>query len=184
MFAESSHWDPDWRFTSEDYFERLVGPNLDKAVRELLKEPRRVFSIECVFFFACTGTAAPEARCCPELVNEGRLRLTSSGVTTADTLLPSAEAILRDLLIGQEWLRSNGMLQEPSLAYFPDSFGHSPALPSLLKAAGFSLAALTHIDGVLHPSSYHELLQAVPRPELQRGRLMKENAARFHLARA
>jgi alpha-mannosidase len=43
-----------------------------------------------------------------ELVNEGRLRLTSSGVTTADTLLPSTEAILRDLLIGQEWLRING----------------------------------------------------------------------------
>ncbi len=119
------------------------------------------------------------------LVNEGRLRLTSSGVTTADTLLPSAEAILRDLLIGQEWLRSNGMSQEPAVAYFPDSFGHSPALPSLLKAAGFSLAAMTHIDGMLHPSSYHELIcRRFPRPHSSAALLMKERAMRrFHLAR-
>jgi hypothetical protein len=55
-----------------------------------------------------------------KLLNGGRLRLTSSGVTTADTLLPSTEAILRDWLIGQEWLRENGIEQEPRLAYFGD----------------------------------------------------------------
>ena len=49
------------------------------------------------------------------LVDEGRLRLTSSGVTTADTLLPSAEAILRDLLLGQEWLRAQGMKRAEAL---------------------------------------------------------------------
>jgi hypothetical protein len=49
------------------------------------------------------------------LVNSRRLRLASNGITTADTLLPKTEAILRDFLLGQEWLRSNGMLQEPAL---------------------------------------------------------------------
>jgi hypothetical protein len=176
VFAESSHWDPNWRLTSEEYFERLVGPNLNKAVRELLKEPRRVYSIECVFFLRMYWDRRPEKQdAVRTLVNEGRLRLTSSGVTTADTLLPSAEAILRDLLIGQEWLRSHGMSQEPSVAYFPDSFGHSPALPSLLKAAGFSLAAMTHVDGMLHPSSYHELIcKRFPRPHSSASLLMKE----------
>lgn len=177
VFAESSHWDPNWRFTSEEYFERLVGPNLDKAVSELLREPRRVFSIECVFFLRMYWDKRPEKQdTVRTLVNEGRLRLTSSGVTTADTQLPGAEAILRDLLIGQEWLRSNGMSQEPSVAYFPDSFGHSPALPSLLKAAGFSLAAITHVDGMLHPSSYHELIcKRFPRPYSSAALLMKES---------
>jgi hypothetical protein len=176
VFAESSHWDPNWRLTSEEYFERLVGPNLDKAVSELLKEPRRVYSIECVFFLRMYWDRRPEKQdAVRTLVNEGRLRLTSSGVTTADTLLPSAEAILRDLLIGQEWLRLNGMSQEPSLAHFPDSFGHSPALPSLLKAAGFTLAAMTRIDGMLAPSSYHELIcKRFPRPHSSAALLMKE----------
>ena len=82
------------------------------------------------------------------LVNSRRLRLTSSGITTADTLLPKTEAILRDFLLGQEWLRSIGMLQEPALAYFPDSFGYSHSLPSLLNAAGFNFTGITRMDGM------------------------------------
>jgi hypothetical protein len=182
IFAESSHWDPNWRLTSEEYFERLVGPNLDKAVGELLKEPRRVFSAECVFFLRMYWDRRPEKRDdVRSLVNEGRLRLTSSGVTTADTLLPSAEVILRDMLIGQEWLRSNGMSQEPKVAYFPDSFGSSPALPALLKAAGIGMAAVTRIDGMLSASSYHEVIRKrFPRPQSTAALLMrKERCADF-----
>ncbi len=175
IFAESSHWDPNWRLTSGDYFRRLVGPNLDAAISELLREPRRVYSIECVFFLRLYWEGRPgQQDTVRRLVNEGRLRLTSSGVTTADTIIPSAEAILRDLLLGQEWLRSYGMSPEPPLAYFPDSFGASPALPSLLRAAGFSQAALTHIDGATHPSSYHEALcRRFPRPGSSAARLEK-----------
>ena len=163
-------------YTSEEYFERFVCSNLDQAISELIKEPRRVYSIECVFFLRMYWERRPENQdTVRRLVNEGRLRLTSSGVTTADTLLPDAEAILRDLLIGQEWLRLNGMTQEPLLAYFTDSFGHSPALPSLLKAAGFSRAAVTRIDGMLAPSSYHELLcRRFPLPQSSAAMLMKE----------
>jgi len=83
-----------------------------------------------------------------ELMNEGRLWMTSSGVTTADTLLPGEEALLRDFLLGQEWLRSIGVNQEPRTAYFTDSFGCTPALPSVLRAAGFARTAITRIDGM------------------------------------
>jgi hypothetical protein len=176
IFAESSHWDPSWMYTSEEYFNRFVCSNLDQAINELINEPRRVYSIECVFFLRMYWEQRPENQdTIRRLINEGRLRLTSSGVTTADTLLPDSEAILRDFLIGQEWLRSNGMTQEPLLAYFTDSFGHSPALPSLLKAAGFSMAAFTRIDGMLAPSSYHELLcRRFPLPQSSAALLMKE----------
>jgi len=162
--------------TSEEYFERYVCANLDHALSELIKEPRRVYSIECMFFLRMYWERRPQNQdTVRKLVNEGRLRLTSSGVTTADTLLPDAEAILRDLLVGQEWLRSNGMTQEPSLAYFTDSFGNSPALPSLLKAAGFNMTAFTRIDGMLAPSSYHEMLcRRFPLPQSSAALLMKE----------
>ena len=149
VFSESSHWDPNWLLTSEAYFERFVRHNLDQAIGELQREPRRVYSIECIFFLRMYWNRYPARRdTVRELVNAGRLHLTSSGVTTADTLLPSAEAILRDLLIGQEWLRTNGMNQEPRLAYFTDSFGCTPTLPSLLNAAGFDRTAITRVDGM------------------------------------
>jgi hypothetical protein len=165
VFPESSHWDPNWRFTSGTYFKWLVRRNLDKALDELQQEPNRIYSVECMFFLRMYWDNCPEKReTIVKLVNEGRLRLTNSGITTADTMIPRTEALLRDFLLGQEWLRKNGMTQEPRLAYFPDSFGHSPALPSLLRAAGFDMAAITRIDGMFFPGSDIELRRHFPRP--------------------
>ena len=164
ILPESSHWDPNWLFCADEYFERYVRRNLGLAITALQQEPRRVYSVECMFFLRMFWDRCPEQReNVRDLVNEGRLRLTSSGVTTADTLLPSTEAILRDLLIGQEWLRTNGMEQEPKVAYFSDSFGCTPALPSILKAAGFDRTAITRIDGMYFVGSDLELPGRFPR---------------------
>lgn len=148
VFTESSHWDPNWMLTSEQYFRLGVGRTLDLVVDELERDPRRVWSADCMFFVAMYWERRPAKReRFAALVNEGRIRLTSSGVTTQDTLLPTTESVLRDFLIGQEWLRARGMHQEPRLAYFPDSFGHAPSLPTLLRAAGFDRTLVTRIDG-------------------------------------
>ena len=42
VFAESSHWDPNWLHTSQHYYERFVKENLDQALEELHREPRRI----------------------------------------------------------------------------------------------------------------------------------------------
>lgn len=174
VFAESSHWDPDWLETSEVYFDRFVRHNLDVAIAELRRDPRRVYSVECMFFLRMYWERCPQQRdAIRALVNERRLRLTSSGVTTADTLLPHPEAILRGFLLGQAWLRRNGMTQEPRLAYFPDSFGSSPALPSLLKAAGFQQTAITRIDGMYFLGFERNDARKYPRPGSSAERLMK-----------
>ncbi len=175
VFAESSHWDPNWVFTSEQYFRRFVGGNLDRALYELSREPRRIYSVECAFFLRMYWDRRPDRRqTIRDLVNDGRLRLTSSGVTTSDTVLPRTEAILRDLLLGQEWLRTNGMTQEPRLAYFPDSFGHSPALPSILRAAGFDKTAITRIDGMFFAGADYELPSRFPRRGSSAERLLEQ----------
>ncbi|MBN1934663.1 MAG: hypothetical protein JW934_08350 [Anaerolineae bacterium] len=165
VFAESSHWDPNWLYTSEAYYQRFVQGNLDRAIEALQREPRRVYSVECMFFLRMYWDRCPEKQeTLRALLNEGRMRLTGSGVTTADTLLPSAEAILRDFLIGQEWLRANGIAQEPRLAYFTDSFGCSASLPTLLRAAGFDRTALTRIDGMHFVGCDFEPARNFPRP--------------------
>jgi len=175
IFAESSHWDPDWLFTSHEYYQRFVQDNLDRALDELEREPRRVYSIECMFFLRMYWEHRPGRReQVRKYVNERRLRLTSSGVTTADTLIPAPEAILRDFLLGQEWLRQEGMKQEPDLAYFSDSFGSSPALPSLLQAAGFSQTAITRIDGMYFLGIAPNNPRRYPRPGSSAELLLKE----------
>jgi len=163
ILTESSHWDPDWLQTADEYYSRFVQSNIDLAIPELEREPRRVYGIECVFFLRMYWERNPgKQERLRRLVNSGQMRLTGSGV------------ILRDFLIGQEWLRKNGLNQEPDLAYFTDSFGCTPALPSLLKAAGFDRTAITRMDGMFFFACDLESSKHFPRKSTSAELLLKE----------
>lgn len=149
IFGETSHWDPNWLYTTEEYYEQRIWRIIDAALAALAAEPRRIFAFESTYFLKLYWERNPAKReRLRALINEGRLRLTGTGVTTPDTVLPHTEAILRDYLHGQEWLRKHGLRAEPKLAYLPDDFGYSPALPSVLAALGFEMAGVTRIDGM------------------------------------
>lgn len=180
VLAESSHWDPNWMLTSEQYFRYGVRRTLDLVLDELDRDERRVWSADCVFFLAMYWERRPDRRDrLAAAIDSGRLRLTTSGVTTQDTLLPSTESVLRDFLVGQEWLRSHGMGQEPTLAYFPDSFGHAPTLPTLLASSGFDKAIVTRIDGGYFFGSDWESARRYPRPRSSAAELTEQRSADF-----
>lgn len=175
VLGETSHWDPNWLFTADEYFDRRIERILDEVVDELTHDPRRVYAIESLYFFERYWEARPALQpVLRALVEAGRLRFTGTGVTTPDTLLPSTEAILRDYLHGQEWLRHRGMHVEPRLAYLPDDFGHSPALPAILAALGFEHACVTRIDGMHFVGSDYRAASSYPLPGSSAYRLSRE----------
>ncbi len=149
VLQESSHWDTNWLRTSDEYFRERIEPIFEALFKELKAEPTRVFAVESVFFLKRYWEAHPERRDeLTALLASGRLRLIGASLTTPDTLLPHPESVLRDYLLGQEWLRAIGSDAFPRVAYFPDNFGHSPALPSLMRAAGVEAVGVTRIDGM------------------------------------
>ncbi len=149
FFTESSHWDTSWLSTSEEYFEGRCAPILEAVLRALERDPRRVYCVESVFFLKLFWERRPAAReRLRELVARRQLRLLSASLTTPDTLLPHPEALLRDFQLGQAWLTASGLPAAPRTATFPDNFGHSPHLPSLMKAVSVDAVALTRIDGM------------------------------------
>ena len=165
VFGETSHWDPNWLHTTEEYYQLSIPRIFDRALPALEQEPRRVFAIESLFFLQRYWQSNPaQHERVRGLINQGRLRLTGTGITTPDTVLPDTEAILRDYADGQQWLRSNGMTVEPRLAYLPDDFGHSPALPTLLVALGFDMAAVTRIDGMYFVGCDYRRKSSFPLP--------------------
>lgn len=180
VVTESSHWDPNWLMTSEHYHRWCVRPALDAVLDELALQPRRVFSVESMFFLDLYWRDRPERHDqIRHLADRGQLRFSGCGVTTPDTLLPEDEMILRDLLVGQEWLRSRGIAAEPRVLYLPDSFGHSPGLPSLMRAAGLDRAAVCRIDGMRFPGADMESAANFPRPGSSAAALIDMGSADF-----
>lgn len=148
VFSQSSHVDPDWLLTADQYQRVATDKAFDGALVELARDPRYVYSVECIFFFRRYYDDHPELQLkLRDYVNTGRIRFSGVGVTTPDTLLPEAENILRDYLIGWNWLKKNGMNVDPRIAYFPDDFGHSPTVPTMLAALGLKYAVMTRVDG-------------------------------------
>ena len=185
IFGETSHWDPNWLHTSEEYYQKRIQHILDAAVLELSQQPRRVFSLESLFFFQMYWRRRPEQRrVLRQLVNEGRLRLTGTGITTPDSVLPSTEALIRDYLHGQQWLYEQGMTPEPTLAYLPDDFGISPALPSILRSLGFESAGITRIDGMHFIGCDYRPKSAYPLPGSSAALLEKEHQTADFIWRA
>ncbi len=69
----------------------------------------------------------------------------------ADSLIPSGEGLVRNLLAGRHVLRSLRAVA-PDVLYCPDSFGHPAALPALASGFGFGTVILWRgYGGVSHP---------------------------------
>ena len=165
VLGETSHWDPNWLHTTEEYYQLCIPRIFERVLLALEQEPRRVFSIESLFFLQRHWQSYPaQHERLRSLINQHQLRLTGTGITTPDTVLPDTEAILRDYADGQHWLKDNGMTVEPRLAYLPDDFGHSPALPTMLVALGFDMAAITRIDGMYFIGCDYRGSSAFPLP--------------------
>jgi alpha-mannosidase len=130
-----THWDREWYRTAEEFRQRLVD-----LVDELIIDPPR----EGESFLLDGQAIVIEDYLDVKPANRERLRgLLQAGrleagpwYVLADELLPSGEALVRNLLVGRQVLESLGASSPPVL-YCPDSFGHPAALPEL--AAGFGL---------------------------------------------
>ncbi|AMW05148.1 hypothetical protein GEMMAAP_10610 [Gemmatimonas phototrophica] len=71
----------------------------------------------------------------------------------ADNLIPSGEAIVRNLEAGARVLRRLGATS-PAVAYCPDSFGHPAAMPTIAAGFGFPVAIVWRgMGGAAHPHS-------------------------------
>lgn len=69
----------------------------------------------------------------------------------ADNLIPSGEAIVRNLAAGRRALQRLGA-SAPPVAYCPDTFGHPAAMPSIARGFGLDVAVVWRgFGGAAHP---------------------------------
>ena len=71
-----------------------------------------------------------------QAVADGRFLPLGGMWVESDTVMPSGESLVRQFLYGQKFFRDEFGIASAGV-WLPDSFGYSPALPQLMRRAGF-----------------------------------------------
>ena len=135
-----THWDREWYHPAGRFRQRLVA-----LVDELLDDPPppgESFLLDGQAIVLDDYLAVrPERR--NELAALLHARRLEAGpwYVLADELIPSAEALVRNLLAGRRAVRALGG-EPPAVLYCPDSFGHPAALPAIARGFGMGVAVL------------------------------------------
>ena len=131
-----THWDREWYHPKSVLRKRLVD-----LIDELLGgTPNEPFLLDGQVILLRDYLAVRPERAAElaTALQHGRLEA-GPWYVLPDELIPSGEALVRNLLAGRRALRGL-RAAAPPLLYCPDSFGHPAALPSL--AAGFGCSAI------------------------------------------
>ena len=130
-----THWDREWYRTADEFRQRLVD-----LIDELIADPPRdgesfLLDGQAIVLEDYLAVRPSQRDRLRGLLQAGRLEA-GPWFVLADELIPSGEALVRNLLVGRAVLDFLGATSPPIL-YCPDSFGHPAVLPEL--AAGFGL---------------------------------------------
>ena len=137
------HWDREWYRTFQAYRARLV--DAVDSVLELVASDsgfRFVLDGQAVLVEDYLAVRPTRRNALTRAIAEGRIGV-GPWYVQPDTLLPSGESLIRNLLVGREVCAAAGHCSR--VAYVPDSFGHPAQLPQLF--AGFGLAPFLYWRG-------------------------------------
>ena len=141
-----AHLDTQWRWDFPKTIDEYLKATLDDNFALFEKHPGYVFSFTGSVRYAMMKEYYPERfERLKEHVAAGRWFVSGSSVDEGDVNVPSAEAVMRQVLYGNEWFRRE--FGKESLDYMlPDCFGFPASMPSIWAHAGlkgFSTQKLT-----------------------------------------
>ena len=135
-----THWDREWYHAAERFRQRLV-----PLVDELLDDPPAagesfLLDGQAIVLDDYLDVRPERAAELSALLRDGRVEA-GPWYVLADELIPSGEALVRNLLAGRSVVRRlRGVV--PPVLYCPDSFGHPAILPELASGFGCELIVL------------------------------------------
>jgi alpha-mannosidase len=135
-----THWDREWYHPAVRFRQRLVA-----LVDELLDDPPApgesfLLDGQSVLLEDYLAVRPERTAELSALLRDGRVEA-GPWYVLADELIPSGEALVRNLMAGRETVhRLRG--EPPPVLYCPDSFGHPAALPELARGFGCDVVVL------------------------------------------
>jgi alpha-mannosidase len=134
----NAHLDPVWQWQWEEGCSEALS-TFRTAVTLLDEYPELIFNHNEAVLYEWVKEHDPflfeEIR---EKVKLGRWFVSGGWYLQPDVNLPDTESIIRHILYGREFFKTNFGVK-PVVAYNFDSFGHSGGLPQILKNAGYKM---------------------------------------------
>ncbi len=146
LVVSHTHWDREWYLSFQQFRAKLV-EMMDALLALLEREPRFTsFTLDGqTILLEDYLEVRPERRAeIREWVRQGRL-LVGPWYTSPDEFLVSAEALIRNLMLGRRIAAELGGPMK-KVGYLPDSFGQMPQMPQILR--GFGIGAAIFWRGV------------------------------------
>jgi hypothetical protein len=143
ILVSHTHWDREWYRTFQAFRARLVD-TVDLVLDHCARDPGYCFlldgqSIALLDYAEIRPGRVPELRA---RIAEGRVAI-GPWFVQPDSLLPSGEAHVRNLLLGRSAGEAFGPVSRAG--YTPDSFGHPAQFPQLF--AGFGIDSFVYWRG-------------------------------------
>ncbi len=135
-----SHYDVAWAFTREDYLE-VNQDILEQAVELLEKHEKYRFSWEQIYPLKMFEEHNPQLWSrIREMVRRGKLEIIDGQYLMADTMLPTGEVLVREILFGKHYCRDKFGVEVP-VAWCADSFGMNAQMPQIYRKSGYRWVA-------------------------------------------
>lgn len=134
--VSDAHLDTQWNWDIQTTIQEYVWNTLNQNLFLLRKYPDYVFNFEGAVKYSWMKEYFPTRY--DELkqrIKEGRWHVTGSSWDACDVLVPSAESVLRNILYGQNFYRTEFGTEGTDI-FLPDCFGFGWTLPSLAHHCG------------------------------------------------
>lgn len=134
--VSDAHLDTQWNWDIQTTIQEYVWNTLNQNLFLLRKYPDYVFNFEGAVKYSWMKEYFPTRY--DELkqrIKEGRWHVTGSSWDACDVLVPSAESVLRNILCGQNYYRTEFGTEGTDI-FLPDCFGFGWTLPSLAHHCG------------------------------------------------
>src|ERR1700747_528496 len=141
-----AHLDTEWRWEYPQVIDEYIRKTMEDNFKLFEKYPHYVFNFSGANRYRFMKEYFPaDFAQVKKYVDEGRWFPAGSSMEEGDVNAPSAEAIIRQILYGNHWFRTE--LGKASAEYMlPDCFGFPASLPTILAHSGvkgFSTQKLT-----------------------------------------
>ena len=131
-----SHIDSAWLWPLRETI-RKVSRTCSSMVELLGDEEEFLYGMSSAQQYKWLKTHRPEVwERVKQAVADGRFLPLGGMWVESDTVMPSGESLVRQFLYGQNFFRKEFGITSKGV-WLPDSFGYSPALPQLMRRAGF-----------------------------------------------